>query len=52
MWSFIHRDKYGVPNFLKKIEIEEKPNWIETLQNNVILLADTSNELKILYIKA
>lgn len=51
LWSNDNRDKYGTPSFLKKYEIQSKPNWLETTANNQILIADLSPNLNIYHIK-
>lgn len=51
LWDIKNRDEYGVPNILKKIEIPEKPNWLETTVDNSILIADLSPNLNIYRIK-
>lgn len=40
-----------MPNFELKIEIPNKPNWLETTSENKILIADISNNLNIYTIK-
>ena len=33
IWDNLKRDSTKAPAFVKRIEIKEKPNWIETLQS-------------------
>lgn len=34
IWNQRKRDEFGNPEFLKKVEIKESPNWMETTINN------------------
>jgi WD40 repeat protein len=51
LWDVIHRDKEGSPNFMRRIQIPNKPNWIETTQDRKILVGDTSELLYIYSLK-
>ncbi len=51
LWNANNRDEFGVPKFLKKIEMPEKPNWVETTSDNKVLVADLSHNLSIYYLK-
>lgn len=45
------RNEFGNPEFVKKVEILDSPNWMETTINNQIIIGDITNDLQIYSLK-
>jgi len=51
LWDICKRDTEGNPSFIRRVQIPNKPNWVETTQDKKVLVADTSELLYIYSLK-